>query len=296
MTGHVGSADQQTLAKIGSQLLKMSSTDPATPDDFAGEKNVAIFLHGFTANSSYMTPLMKLFEANGFNSLAYNYPCYDGIDTAALALFEHLSHMNKQSHSALSKRKVALIGHSMGGLVARAFVSMHQGQLFVRKVITLGTPNDGTLTDSKVLECVVSWSEALSGFVKGGYSKSSRSAMQLMGKDCSPTLLTRLTQAATPSGSVQFYSLSGGKGYLEFGMNPIMLRAANLLVQNQLNSKPNDGLVVEKSSDLSQPQFSICAPDCEHFNNYSEYTKTNHTNLVNDQIIGNKIIEFVNAP
>lgn len=109
----------------------------------------------------------------------------EGCDTFvvkdAAALLAHIGNLDDQSSNAVSKRKVVLVGHSMGGLVARAFVTLHDGHKFVSKVVALGTPNNGTLQNSKILEYYLAWGENIAGKINFGYSKSRRSAMQLLG-------------------------------------------------------------------------------------------------------------------
>ena len=41
--------------------------------------------------------------------------------------------------------KVILVGHSMGGLVARVYLYQLGGRTFVKKLITLGSPHEGTV-------------------------------------------------------------------------------------------------------------------------------------------------------
>ena len=295
-------ADQDLLDRVGSQLLALrkipvegSPFSPVTTADLVTKKTV-IFIHGFTANAEYLLPLMRLFAADGFTSIAFNYPCYKGFDTAAFELFEYLCLMDKKCNLALSHERFIIIGHSMGGLVARSLVSQYQGHRFVRKVITFGTPHDGTL-ENKMLELYVASGETLSGLVKGGFSKSSKSALQLIGKDdAHHPLLTRLMSKGPPPGAVQFYSLSAGKPFIEFGNNKLVERMVNFVIQKHFSKAPNDGLVGEASSDLSQSKFSGCAAGCTHFNNYSKYGDINHSHIVNYQLLGEKAIEFANAP
>ena len=49
----------------------------------------------------------------------------------------------EQLKQATGAAQVALVGHSMGGLVIRAWLSQH-GSADVAKIITFGTPHQGT--------------------------------------------------------------------------------------------------------------------------------------------------------
>jgi pimeloyl-ACP methyl ester carboxylesterase len=291
-------ATQGKAAKVGGVLLRLvnaggsSTLEKASQSDFASEK-VALFIHGFTANAGYMTPIMEAFDSAGFKALAYNYPCFDGIDTAARSLFELLEAFDSLTGSAISQKRIVVVGHSMGGLVARALVGVEAGHKYVRKVITLGSPNGGTLTDSKLLEWLVAAGENISGLVHGGYSRSGRSARQLMKKDEPHVFLDKLQASAAPSGLVEFHSFSGGRRYLTIGKNPMFERVINLAIQKYLSGCENDGLVAEASSDLSGAEFSVCASGCVHHKDYADYPKINHTHLCESHILNLKVLALV---
>lgn len=290
----------------GARLLRFVScqgTKPDLPvefvnakwDDFEAEK-VAIFIHGFTANASYLGALMQEFADNKFVALAFNYPSYDGIDCAADELEELLAGFDSASGNLLSKkRKVSLVCHSMGGLVARAFVSLNGGNRFVDKVITLGTPHDATLINSQIVKGLITCGEYWTGLTSGGYSSSSRSALQLTMKDGEVPFLKTLLDAAPVSPDVAYYSMSGGKNKLKFGKNIFHNKIVNAFLQWQLAGVPNDGLVPEDSSNFSDPKFRTCSPTCiGHVGAtaYTRYSKTNHSYLISTQALTAKAMAF----
>ncbi|WP_310732609.1 alpha/beta hydrolase [Mitsuaria sp. 7] len=226
-----------------------------------------------------MRDLMHQFSGAGFVAFAFEYACHRGIDHAASTLVGLLRLLD--SAGSVSKNRVVLVGHSMGGLVARAAVSLSGGEAFVRKVITLGTPNDGTLQGNWVPRCMAYWGEAIGGANPRGFAAQADSARQLIKSDSPPTLLDRLRRAAGPSG-VSYHSISGGYRQLDFGKG----YWKNLIINNYLQRRlpvPNDGLVGESSSDLSRPEFAGNAPGCTHNNSYVGYPHANHTFLVNNQ-------------
>lgn len=286
-------ASQAKAAKVGATIMKLSNNDEflkAAPSDFQGKK-VALFIHGFTKDASNMIPLMRQFEASDYSALAFNYPCYDGIDNAAHVLFELLAKFDILTKEGISSNRIVVVGHSMGGLVARALVGPECGYKFVRKVFTLGSPNAGTLIDSRVLHWFVTWGESVSGLVHGGFSKSARSALQLMRADGATPYLESLQQASVPAGSVEFHSFSGGKNYLTFGeTGGLRERVLNIVIQRYLNDSANDGLVLESSSDLSDARFAECASGCVHVNNYPEHKKINHSHLCENQMLNLEIL------
>ena len=135
----VGHNPEESGARL-LRFVKLAITNPPSPAEFENAQaghlaaaHVAIFIHGFTANSAYLGTLMQEFVDNGVVALAFNYPSYDGIDSAAAELADALEALDKLAGGGISKdRKVVLVCHSMGGLVGRAFVSFNKGNRFVK--------------------------------------------------------------------------------------------------------------------------------------------------------------------
>lgn len=290
----------------GSRLFRFITkaiTEPPSPavfkdaacSDFDAD-HVAIFIHGFTANSGYLGTMMQEFVINGFVALAFNYPSHNGIDSAATELAEAMKALDELAMGSISnRRKVVLVCHSMGGLVARAFLSLNGGNQFVKKVITLGTPHDGTLTNSGLIHYFATWGEYYTGLTTGGYSSSCRSALQLMMKDGWNPLLLQLIAAQPVNPDVEFLSISGGRSMLKFGENFVRNKIMNILLQLKLGDSQNDGLVKETSSDFSSKKFRSSFPTCAaHIGSgkYQRYDDTNHSFLISTQQIALKAISF----
>ncbi|WP_320426703.1 lipase family alpha/beta hydrolase [Roseateles agri] len=281
------SSKQQRAARIGDALLRFPDGAKATQADF-GARRTVVFIHGFTADASYMTDLMHQFDGAGFSAFAFEYACYRGIDHAADSLVSLLRLLD--GNGDISKDRIVLVGHSMGGLVARAAVALANGGSLVRKVITIGTPNDGTLQGSFLPRAMAYWGEAIGGADPRGFSPQGDSARQLVKADPAPTLLDRLHTTSAPAG-IDFYSISGGYGKLDFGQS----YWKNLLINNYLQRRlgtPNDGLVSETSSDLSRPVFATSAPNCTHQNGYVDYPHANHSFLINNQAVALTAVSF----
>jgi pimeloyl-ACP methyl ester carboxylesterase len=293
------SPTQATAARVGDAILRFDGQRAtlldlngqkmrATRQDFDGKKKNVIFIHGYTADASYLTDLMRQFDGSGFACFAFEYACYRGIDHAAKSLIQLLDLLDFDS--SISGNRVVLVGHSMGGLVARAAVALFNGAKFVRKVITLGSPHDGTLQNSLLPRFIAYWGEAVGGVNPRGFGLQSTSGLQLIKGDF-PPLIDRLKQTPV-SQRVDFLSISGGYAQLDFGRG----YWKNLLINRYLQAKlgkPNDGLVDEKSSDLSQQAFAICAPGCSHLRTYSAYGGINHTYLVNNHEVALIAVRFV---
>jgi hypothetical protein len=128
--------------------------------------------------------------------------------------------------------------------------------------------------------------------VHGGFSKSGKSARQLMKKDSPHAYLDQIQASSVPLGSVEFHSVSGGRPYLTVGTNPLFTRVINFAIQKYLAGCENDGLVPESSSDLSGASFGSCAAGCQHHRDYSDYKKINHTHLCESHILNLKLLKL----
>lgn len=99
-----------------------------------------LLIHGYGCNSGYWRPLSKLLAAARISHCGVDLePPGAGIDDFALQLRTAVERLQRATGSA----QVILVGHSMGGLVARAYLRRY-GAHGVARVITLGTPHHGT--------------------------------------------------------------------------------------------------------------------------------------------------------
>ncbi|HPQ82036.1 MAG TPA: hypothetical protein PLZ86_10025 [bacterium] len=105
-----------------------------------------ILLCGWGGTRHTMSVLQGRLERDGFAT--YVFPLGGtlgrfntrGIDELAKKLLKHLESI------ALSRAsfRVAVAGHSMGGLIGRALVSMCGGERFVHTLVTIGSPHRGS--------------------------------------------------------------------------------------------------------------------------------------------------------
>lgn len=276
--------------RVGSQLMVFNGDRFASAKDFGHSQNV-VFIHGFTAHGRYLSSLMEITASNGANCFYFDYDSLGGIDTAAVNLMTLFNQLDALSHGEISKNKLTIVGHSMGGLVARAFASLPTANSFLKAVVTLGTPHAGALMSAKYLKYLVKWSENVAGVMPGYSATTCVSATQLMGTD-NPTgmpLLEKLKEPSTNFVDIPFLSISGGKRWIEVGDNWLLNQGVNRWLQRQFAGGDNDGLILEKSSDFTMLPSYCRGSVAEHKRVYADYDKINHSNLVNSQTIALEI-------
>ncbi|MEU2065592.1 lipase family alpha/beta hydrolase [Streptomyces anulatus] len=101
-----------------------------------------ILLHGFIDNRSAFVVLRRALTRHGHRHLeSLNYsPLTRDIRAAAELLGRHVEEIcARTGHS-----RVDIVGHSLGGLIARYYVQRRGGDRRVRTLVTLGTPHGGT--------------------------------------------------------------------------------------------------------------------------------------------------------
>ncbi|MGY4989709.1 esterase/lipase family protein [Streptomyces nigrescens] len=101
-----------------------------------------LLLHGFIDNRSVFLLLRRSLHRHGWRHVeALNYsPLTCDLRKAAELLSRHVEEVCART----GHRRVDLVGHSLGGLIARYYVQRLGGDTRVRTVITLGTPHAGT--------------------------------------------------------------------------------------------------------------------------------------------------------
>ncbi|MGW1841045.1 esterase/lipase family protein [Streptomyces sp. NPDC001966] len=110
--------------------------------DGGDEHPPVVLLHGFIDNRSVFVLLRRCLARHGWRHLeSLNYsPLTCDIRTAAELLGRHVEEICART----GHHEVDIVGHSLGGLIARYYVQRLGGDQRVRTLITLGTPHGGT--------------------------------------------------------------------------------------------------------------------------------------------------------
>ncbi|MGW6585712.1 esterase/lipase family protein [Streptomyces globisporus] len=111
----------------------LPATTAATPP--------VVLLHGFIDNRSAFVVLRRVLTRHGRHLASLNYsPLTRDVRTAAELLGRHVEEICARTGHG----RVDIVGHSLGGLIARYYVQRLGGDRRVRTLVTLGTPHGGT--------------------------------------------------------------------------------------------------------------------------------------------------------
>jgi pimeloyl-ACP methyl ester carboxylesterase len=102
-----------------------------------------LLVHGLVDNRSVFTVLRRSLRRRGFAQVcSWNYsPFLGDVAAGAADLGEHIERICAQT----GHDTVHVIGHSLGGLIARYHVQRQGGDRRVASLVTLGTPHQGSL-------------------------------------------------------------------------------------------------------------------------------------------------------
>ncbi|HEV7451863.1 MAG TPA: alpha/beta fold hydrolase [Pseudonocardiaceae bacterium] len=102
-----------------------------------------LLVHGFADNRSVFAVLRRALRKRGFGVVyGLNYSVLTGdVRSAARELGREVERICE----ATSAEQVHVVGHSLGGLIARYYVQRLGGDAQVHTLVTLGTPHKGTM-------------------------------------------------------------------------------------------------------------------------------------------------------
>lgn len=114
------------------------------------------FIHGFLGDSGTWSYMRSKIAEKGYIGLNHNYNAGDGsIEDQSRLLGEYIN--DYFNNCNIKVKKVNLVAHSMGGLIARHYVQSRLYDNNVRKLITVGTPHHGVGNDDNFHDWVGYW-------------------------------------------------------------------------------------------------------------------------------------------
>ena len=130
------------IAIQGGLMLRACVRKPAAP---VGDR-VAVFIHGYLSAGAAFDPMRRYVErVIGISTLDFTYGPLATFESVADRFAEHVERFVPASST------VSLVGHSLGGIVARWFLQEQGGIERVDKLVALATPHAGTRAARYVL-------------------------------------------------------------------------------------------------------------------------------------------------
>ena len=138
----IGECWQAPLIFCWHQPFRSQTEPDYLPTHAAGAPVVGVILvHGYVCNRGFWNPWLRRLRQEGIACIAVSLePVFGDLDVQAQGLEPAIERMTQWTG-----RPPILVCHSMGGLVARAWMAAHPANVDrVARVITLGTPHHGT--------------------------------------------------------------------------------------------------------------------------------------------------------
>jgi pimeloyl-ACP methyl ester carboxylesterase len=127
--------------------LRPGAQSPAVRALFAADPLAArtpvLLVHGLVDNRSIFTVMRRQLRRRGFSTVCcWNYsPFLTDVARAAQDLGRHIERICRET----GHDRIHVVGHSLGGLIARYHVQRQGGDRRVSTLVTLGTPHHGSL-------------------------------------------------------------------------------------------------------------------------------------------------------
>lgn len=119
-------------------LLPFFISTYTSPEDAKSNGECVILLHGIFTTSIRMGRLHHMLHSAGYAVLSVSYPSRDrSIQALAESIVPVISGFDDKYQT------VHMVGYSMGGLIARAYL-MRNDAIPVSRLVCIGTPNHGT--------------------------------------------------------------------------------------------------------------------------------------------------------
>ncbi|MFD8276125.1 esterase/lipase family protein [Streptomyces flaveolus] len=126
-----GAASAVSASPAGTAVQPLATSTPV------------VFVHGYTGDASNWVTAMSVFRLNGWSSsdlFAYEYDSYGDNVTNARGLASFVDNVKARTGAG----KVAIVNHSMGGLVSQYYLKVLGGNTSVSHLASIAGANHGT--------------------------------------------------------------------------------------------------------------------------------------------------------
>jgi len=110
------------------------------PEHFDPARPLVVLIHGLDCGQANWTDMHGLLEREGYQVACFDYPSDQPIADSAALFRRHMTDLRR----AFPQSRVDIVAHSMGGLVARAYVEGPGYAGGVERLIMIGPPNAGS--------------------------------------------------------------------------------------------------------------------------------------------------------
>ena len=121
-----------------------------------------LFVHGMSGSPANFAYLIERLDRSRFQPWVYSYPSGAQLDVVA----DHLELTIEQLQARQHFEAMAVVAHSMGGLIARDFILRHAKTApaaAVRLFVTISTPWDGHAAAERVPSVINLWQDIVPG-------------------------------------------------------------------------------------------------------------------------------------
>ncbi len=127
----------ETVATLREVVLFARDITADVPGEVAPHEDVVVLVHGFFASAGVFRPMRRRLADTGARVASFTHAPGAGIERIARSLGRIVDRLPRDC-------RVHLVGHSLGGLVARWYVQELGGHSRVTQTISLGSPFGGT--------------------------------------------------------------------------------------------------------------------------------------------------------
>ncbi len=131
------------LGRFGRLMLASPSSDSALLSD-PGRLRV-LLLCGWGTTTGTMSLMAKRLAADGFAPLVFDHGGLFGrINTDSVERLASRAHLQIEALCTADPRRIAIVGHSLGGIVGRRVIARPGAAGRVQALVTLGSPHRGS--------------------------------------------------------------------------------------------------------------------------------------------------------